>query len=671
MQYTCRFSMPIARLGGKRRSATRRGDEIFPHERFSDMTPEKGFAAQTRQRSGDSLVMEYVTALAPGLTSDALSSLFAALSVLIAIVATGALVAPSKRGEGTDVVVGLGAVCGGLAIWGSLGLPISIGWIVAGLLGASGIVVSARKGRCPGGTSWRVLVLLSPFLIVAAGTIATMWDDFWHWLPNAAYLYRYDRLPAPGLPETLSRWPSYPHTLPFIIDAVSLLTGRFRENAGHVTNIVLTAGFGATLVDACLGDRRPAGPLGRWAAAAAGALFATAFCPSFNRDVLYSGYSDVATAAALAGTAWIGCGLIGAIEEGHEEEAQRRAWRFALAATALVNLKQANLVLFVLLSGGLGLIAPLRGRVLATLRRAPVALAAPLLVFVVWRIHVAASPSDGEMSFRAVSTWNFAVLGRTLSEIWRMTLEYPAFFTSAYAATVLGLLSLAKPDTPAKRLAVTTAVVWLGYNAFLLLVYLGAMTPEEAGNAADYWRYAPHAGMLAVLTICVWIAETARWIRPPAWIGRLPAATLVAAVLIIVPLALDTNPAFKTWQQHFRRVGREAEAMLPEGARVVILGGYHLDPFGTALRFDLSGQEGKVDRNIRGVLHPGKLPEIAADVRSGALTHAVATDHFWPIPDVERDVGLPRLENETALFEWTGTDWKKLRSWPVAPLPRR
>jgi len=615
--------------------------------------------------------MEYVTALASGLTPDALSSLFAALLVMSVIVAVGGVIAPSKRGEGADAVVGLGAVCGGLAIWGAIGLPISIGLMVAGAGGAGAFVFAVRAGRCPGGGAWRVLVFLAPFLIIAGGAVATMWDDFWHWLPNAAYLFRHDRLPAPGLPETLSRWPSYPHTLPFIVDAASVLTGRFRENAGHIANIVLTAGFGATLIDAALSGRRLSGPLARWAAAAGGALFATAFCPSFNRDILYSCYSDVATAATLAACAWIGNEVLSAIEEGRVGDAKRLSWRFAFAAAALVNLKQANLVLFALLLCGLGLIALLRGRSLATLRRAPVALAAPILIFVIWRIHVAMSPSDGEMSFRAISTWNFDVFPRTLSEIWRMTLEYPAFYLSTYAATLLGLVSLARPDTPAKRLAATTAVVWIGYNAFLLLVYLGAMTREEAGNAADYWRYTPHVGMLAILTICVWIAETARRVRPPAWIERVPAATIVLAIATIVPLALSTNPVFKTWQQHFRLVGREAEAMVPDGARVVILGGYHLDPFGTAVRFDLSGQEAKADRNIRGVLHPGSFEEIAEEVRSGALTHAIATDYFWPIVDVEKVVGLPHLENETALFAWTGTDWKKLHSWPVTPLPRR
>lgn len=615
-------------------------------------------------------MIEYVTALATDFTPDALTSLCAALLVMGLIVAVGGLIAPGGRGEGTDAAVGLGAVCGGLAIWGAIGLPISVGLLIAGALGAFGIVLAVRRGRAPGGATWRILVFLLPFLIIAGGAIATMWDDFWHWLPNAAYLFRNDHLPAAGLPQTLSRWPSYPHTLPFIVDAASSLTGRFQENAGHVANLVLTAAFGATLVDVVIGRHRP-GVVGRWAAAAAGAMFATALCPSFNRDVVFSCYSDVATAATVAAVAWIGVEILDALEDGREGDARRFAWRFAFAATALVNLKQANVVLLALVVGALGLIALIRGRSLSAARRLPVALAAPVLVFAAWRVHVALGTNDGEMSFRALSTWNYPQFGETLSQIGRLILEYPAFHLTADTATALGLLSLRRPDTTARRLAVTTAVVWLGYNAFLLLVYLGAMTAEEAANAADYWRYTPHVGLLALMSIVAWIAETARRIeRPPVWTARVPAAAIALGVVILVPFQLAANPAFKSWQQHFRQVGRESEALVPPNSRVVILGGFHLDPFGTALKYDLSGQEGPVDRNIRGVLHPGTPEQIAADARSGALTHAIATDHFWPIPKEEEALGLPHLNGETALFAWTGDGWRKLRSWPIWSTPR-
>ena len=42
------------------------------------------------------------------------------------------------------------------------------------------------------------------------------------------------------------------------------------------------------------------------------------------------------------------------------------------------------------------------------------------------------------------------------------------------------------------------ATVWLGYNAFLLIIYLGAMTAIEAAMAADYWRYTPHVALIGL-----------------------------------------------------------------------------------------------------------------------------------------------------------------------------
>jgi len=41
----------FAQFDGTYRSASRAGDETFPRRRFSDMTPEKGFAAQTNNHA--------------------------------------------------------------------------------------------------------------------------------------------------------------------------------------------------------------------------------------------------------------------------------------------------------------------------------------------------------------------------------------------------------------------------------------------------------------------------------------------------------------------------------------------------------------------------------------------------------------------------------------------
>lgn len=592
------------------------------------------------------------------LNANTLSALIATLAVMVGGAVFGSFIGEEK-GSATDTIVGVGLAGGLLAIWGVAGQPISQGSSTLGLVAVVMAALAMQRRHQPGGALPKVLILLSPLLLIAAGATATMWDDFYHWLPNAAYVFRYDHLPASGLPPSLSKWPGYPHTLPFIVAEASRMVGRFLESAGPIANVAFLAAFGAMLAEVVT-DRQENG---RWTAAGLGAAFATFLNPAFDHNVVFASYSDVATAVTMAACGFLGVGVLEAIEEERNDAANLRSWRFALAATALINLKQANAVLLALLLTGLGLLAARAGRkaLWGALRRLPVLLAAPAAVFLIWRIHVIANTVGGEMSFRAVSTWNFDVFGRTLGQIGGMMAHAPLFFALIYGATVLGLAAMKRPNTPARRLAVVTAVVWIGYNAFLALVYLGAMTPEEASNAADYWRYAPHVGLLALAAVVSWAAEVLRkrFDMRKAW----PIA--LAVPLVLMPLAAWLSPANKLWPMHYRQVGQEAYALLPDGATVVILGGYHLDPFGTAMLFDLSGQEQPKDRHTRGLLHPGELPDVIADVRAGKITHALITDYFWTPEKEQQIVGLPPLVGETALFAWNGTGWTLMKSWPT------
>jgi hypothetical protein len=51
--------------------------------------------------------------------------------------------------------------------------------------------------------------------------------------------------------------------------------------------------------------------------------------------------------------------------------------------------------------------------------------------------------------------------------------------------------------------------------------------------------------------------------------------------------------------------------------------------------------------------------------REGRLTHLVLTAQCDFIDRVTAELGLPSLARETALFEWTGIGWRKVRSWPL------
>lgn len=602
--------------------------------------------------------MPFLTAYASALSVDAAGVVAAVLVVMAACTLLGSLIGDRVADAGNDTIVGAGLAGGALALWGAAGLSVSLGASVLGVAALGALGLALRRRRLPGGALWRVLVVLAPFVLIAGGALATMWDDFFHWLPNAAYVYRHDHLPLPGGPPSPSQWPSYPYTVPFIAASASWLAGRFLENAGAVANTVFLAGFGAMLADAVSGGR------GRgWGMAAGAAVFATVLNPSFNANVLFATYSDVATAVSAATCAYLGARTVEV-----DEDRRDWAWRFAFAAVALLNLKQANLVIFALVLAGLGLTVLRGGRhrwgkVLALLPRM---LVPPLALFVLWRCYVMRCPVQGEMSFRAFTTWNFAVFDQTLAEIARLALESWTFQLLMLAATVGGLLALRRPDSLGKRLLVTAAVTWVGYNAFLLLVYLGAMNEGEAKTAADYWRYGPHIGLLGLTAVLVRVSEVWRVTK------RLPRAAWLAApvvVVLLIPLAGTYSPWNKPWPVHFRQVGRETMELLPDGARVAIHGGHPSDPFGVALRFDISGQALPADRNTRAriVWHGEELPKVMEEVRAGTLTHVILTDRVWPMDWAVRDLGVPPIHRETALFAWQGDHWDKLRSWPLPP----
>lgn len=598
-------------------------------------------------------------------SGSALSALFATLVVLAACTALGSVA--GQGGRSGDLVIGVGAAGGALALWGVAGLSLSLG---AGLLGVAALVTLAwagRRGTLPGGWLWAVLTVLLPFLLIAGGSVATMWDDFFHWLPNAAYVVRYDHLPAPGLPDSLSKWPAYPYTMPFIVASASWIVGHFLESAGPVANVVFLGAFGGMVADAAL-EGRVVSRTGRWMIAAGAALLATLLNPAFDHNVLFSSYADIATAVAVAACGLLGARVLAATAEGRH--AAGDGWRFALAAVALVNLKQANLVLFALLIGSLAVVALRMGwtTVRGMLRQAPAMVLPAAIVFVLWRLQVMRLPTEGEMSFRALSTWNFSALGLMAERIGGYMADVPVFYLLMYAALILGLLALVRRvDTPARRLLAIAALCWVGYNAFLLLVYLGAMTKAEAEMAADYWRYAPHLGPLALAGVTLFLVEV---LGPRLSSARVPRSVWLAAPVAAVVLAFAAggmSPHNKRWPMHYRTVGQEAAALLPEGARVGIYVGHNLDAMAVALRFDLSGQELPSDRNVRGriVWHGADLPPVLDEWRSGALTHLLITDGRKPMDDAEHDWGTPHLDHETALFAWTGGGWQKMNSWPI------
>jgi hypothetical protein len=602
---------------------------------------------------------------------------YAPLFVLIFCTMIGAQVGASRtRLAGADTMVGVGLAGGTLSMLaGATRIPISICIALIGAVALIGVLRLIRRGIVPGGGSfWVSILLLLPFMLTAAAAPATMWDDFFNWLPNAAYAYRFDSLARPDLPEPLAKWPGYPQTMPLLTVAASRVAGGFLESAGSVTNLVILASVAATIASTISGlglTQAKSSVLNQVALAALILAFITLANPGFDVDILMSTYADFATAAAVAVGGLFGCLILEQMAQGQAREAWTSAARFSLVAVALVTLKQSNPALLIFLIGGLVLLAwrdPVV-KVAALLRLLPVMLVPPITVWLLWRLYIVLNVPSGEMAFRSMYNWNWAEMLDMLSSIWAIYCKKPVFYLMMFGVTVGGLVALRRPKNPGSRLLSITAVCWIGYNIVLILVYLGAMTGSEAAEAAEYWRYSSHVGLLAAAAIVVYVLSTKRPVFSNRLILAVSLGALAAYPLVTVLRVKDMSPLCKEWTIHIRTVGWSLADFLPPGARVLVISGGSRDPMPFAIAYDL-WRPGREDRDLRTASWEGDAPEaILKTFREGRASHLLLTGTLISTDPITVPLSLPSVGLETALFVWDGEGWHEQLRWPFNPDP--
>src|SRR5258707_587265 len=278
-----------------------------------------------------------------------------AVPIVICMAAGSAVGRGDSRWPGADMLVGFGLLGGALTVLAvATAVPLS-GLMIA--LTALSIVALAIQRQIPGGSAtWIALALVSPILVRAAGNQAAHWDEFWHWLPNAAYAFSHGSLVKLGLAPSFSHFPGYPQAMQLMIAAASLVAGRFLEAAGPVVNVALLAGVSALLADAiaaALARRRRLAAAGTPLFLVASAVAVTILLnPGLNGNVVLSSYADCGTMVAVGALGLIGVELLTGLAGRGAGHTENLAWRFGFVAALLVNLKQANPVLLALGTGG-------------------------------------------------------------------------------------------------------------------------------------------------------------------------------------------------------------------------------------------------------------------------------------------------------------------------------
>ncbi len=539
------------------------------------------------------------------IVDTASASALASVGCLVAVcMAAGSAVRGNRLWPGTDMLVGFGLVGAGLTIL-SVATAIRLSTLMIALAVLS-IVALAIRRQIPGGRETAIaLTLVSPILVHAFSIQAAWWDEFWHWLPSAAYAFNHDSLAKRGLVAPFSHFPGYPQGLPLMIAAASLLAGRFLEAAGPAINVALLAGVSAMLADAIASalTRR-----GRLAATgmplflvAATVIVTILLNPGLDGNIVLSSYADCGTMVALGALGLIGVEMLMRLSGGDTGNAETLAWRFGFVGALLVSFKQANPVLQALVVAGLAVIA-WRDPSIAKLRalaQLPRMLGPAIVVFVMWRWYVLENVPHGEVALRTFETWSFAVLPSLLAAIWGHITKAALFHAMMWTVTGVGVaafFTLPRKASEARWLTVVCATVWLGYNAFLLIIYLGAFTTREAETAVDYWRYAPHVSLLALL---------------------------------------------QCWNE---------------------------SPFAVMAKYDM-WQLGVPELQIRGtILQDGTDPAIVVSLATRSeATYLIVQDSERAMDEITDEFGLPRIDHEFALFAWRNGAWEKVRSWAIPP----
>lgn len=594
-------------------------------------------------------------------------TLASALLLWFGLAGIGGLITGPHRTMEATPIFGWAVVSLVLTVTGTLiGLSLQVAaWALIFLGAAAVVTVYVRDGALLASGSIKVLVLGTPLLLIAAAMIASQWDEFSHWLPAGRFLFETDGFPARSNPATgTPMFAAYPYNWPILTYLASKLAGGFQEGAGRLFNVLLLMAFGmAALKTAFMGaDRQFPSQLG-WPLAGLALMGGTLLNPSFVQKVVLTAYADTSTAVLVAFGAYIGWLMLNALSAEKDEQVRGLAWQFCLVAVALINIKQVNLVLLVLLLSGIGL-AGLRDpsvRIRDLMARLPVMAALPLASYGLWRYYVGTEMgqwSGAEFQLREFKDWLFPLIPQILWAMTTVALKKAHFFGIMVVACGFAIKGLWRYKGPFDGLNIIIVTVFLGYNSFLFFIYvMGAFGDFGAVRAISFWRYNMHVALLAVLFGA--FGAGLLWQR---WVGERPLARPVKALPVVLVLVAPLVFAYKLRfdleppKPRFNAVGMDLANMLEPGIPVRLLDPKGSGEAGVITRFHIK-------RNVPWV--SAQYQPTAKDIRAfvselGTNGHVVVHS---VTPAVNEGLGLNLQDGPSYLLARNGEDWRIVHKW--------
>lgn len=618
-------------------------------------------------------MLTHLQFLVPSLSG--LGGLAAVFAIAALMIALGAWIGGRNRRAEGDLVYGWAVVIFTFTLAGSLGITrftaVALCLALAGLI--AGIAVWRRDKRLAAAGTLQIVLLAAPLIAIATSMIPTQWDEFTHWLPNARYLLEFDSVPRADLPENPAVMESYPYAIPLVMFMASRLLGYMAVNASAIFSLLLLLSFGLLIVRIVVvtanGTAGREGPTTTmldsvrmsWAICALGGLAVTILNPTFVTRLVFSSYADAPTTIAVGFSAVLMWLMTNALVKDDQSGARALAWQAGLACIAMVGLKQVNIIFLLALALALAILV-LREPALQwrpVLRLSARIFILPVIVYVLWKLHVNLHIKAGEFKFLPYADWLIREIPQIIARMALIASKKGGYFSVMTIATVIALLAIWRPRGALGRLAIISGVMFVSYNGFLFFTYVAAFGYDEGTRAASYWRYNTHLGGVCLAFTTFGIAML--WRRYLA--GKLPrwAPGLAIVLVIALPIGMAKKLRFDEHPRYLYawETGRAIAKQLTKQDRILLVDPASNGQYMVIMRYNLQPAT-----NIHSEVTAAHRPT------SAGLAKRAATDtvtHVWlydPTPMIKQAFNLDLAGGHSWLIAKRVGSWAPVASWP-------
>jgi len=600
-------------------------------------------------------------------SSDQVVSILSTTVLWFSLTSLGAWVAGRERVVAADIISGWALVSiiltvGGVLFSVSFTLLFSISSLIVLL---SYVFVARREGLWLSIPFLKLIFLAVPFILIASAMQGSQWDEFSDWLAIPRYLFFTDRFPSSENLYPSANTIAYPFNWHFINYLASTISGKFMENIGPLFNVLLLLSFSIGLLNVInrVFDDDKILYKQSWSLIAFVGLATTLFNPTFAQKIVLTSYADTSTAVVTGFAVILSWFTLECLSEGNRRETRNCAFQLSMAFVILINLKQATFAIFGLIVLGFILVA-YRDRsihFLSALKVILITIIPAILIYSLWRYHVAMELSGGEAGLMDFSLWHFKHVPEILLQMLITLLKKGYYLCLVIVILVLAAQAFRLCERPADRLFLLSGFLIGGYNAFLFLIYVSSFGEFDALRVASYWRYNMHMGAVVISAFSVWLVGFwHRFINLHRFWARfswLPIALLVLAPCIFAKkLRFDLDPMIR----HYRSVGVALSNLISANSLYIVL-----DPKGSGESYNITTYE----MNDKG--RPGGYLAAYHKIDEQSLKNVLATENLKYLilyslsPAIKEALSIKLLDDQSQLLQKNDEGWRLISSWQL------